>query len=75
MVLGRPSSSWAAQTVSKSDLIERPDGRSLVILHVKDGVELGDLEEVVHFLGQVQQLQFAALVAYRGKCAYQLANA
>jgi len=48
---------------------EGADGRSLVVLHVKDRVELGDLQEVVDFLGQMQQLQLAALVADGGEGA------
>ena len=38
-------------------------GCSFVVLNVEDGIQLGDLQQVVHFLGQVQQLQFATLVA------------
>ena len=35
---------------------EGGDGLCLVVLHVEDGVELGDLEQVMDLLGQVQQL-------------------
>ncbi len=48
--------------------------RGLVILHVEHRVELGNLQQVVHFLGQLQQLQFAALVLHRGICADQFAD-
>src|SRR5581483_7886267 len=34
----------------------------LVVVNIKDGVELGDLQEVVDLLGQVQEFQLAALV-------------
>src|SRR5215468_7024720 len=44
-------------------LPERLDRGCLVVLYVKNGVELGDLQQVVDLLRQVQQLQFAALVA------------
>src|SRR4051812_47444905 len=54
---------------------ERPDRRSFVVFHVEDGVELGDLQQVVHFLRQVKQLQFAALIADGGERAHQLADA
>ena len=37
------------------------DCGGFVVLHVEDGVELGDLQQVVDLLGQVQQLQLAAL--------------
>jgi hypothetical protein len=51
------------------------DGAGFVVLHVEDGVELGDLEQVVDFAGQVEQLQLAALVADSGVGAHQLADA
>src|SRR5581483_7600712 len=46
-----------------------------VVLHVEDGVQLGDLQQVVHFLGEVEQLEFAALVADAGESADQFADA
>ena len=67
--LGRPSSPKGKA------LVEGLDRSGFVVPHVKDGVQLGDLEQVVNFLGQVQQFEFAALVAHRGKGADQLANA
>ena len=39
---------------------ESRNRRRFVVLDVEDGVELGDLEQVVNLLGQVQQLQFAS---------------
>jgi len=50
-------------------LTKGADGRSFIVFNVEDGIELGDLQQVVHFLGQVQQLQFATLVAHGGKGA------
>jgi hypothetical protein len=41
-----------------------------VVLHVEHGVELSDLQKVMDLLGQVKQLQFAALVADRGVGAH-----
>lgn len=57
---------------------ELPEGlyrRRLIILHVKDGVQFRDLQQVVHFFRQLEQLQFAALVLHRRICADQLAYA
>jgi hypothetical protein len=36
--------------------VEGFDGGELVVLDIEDGVELGDVENVVDFLAQVQQL-------------------
>src|SRR5689334_16059491 len=36
---------------------ERLHGSRFVVLDVEHGVELGDLQEVVHLLGKVQQLE------------------
>ena len=50
-------------------LTKSANSRSFVVFNVENGIELGDLQQVVHFLGQVQQLQFATLVAHGGKGA------
>ena len=55
-------------------LVKCFDGCGFVVFHVEDSVELRDLKQVVHFLGQMQQLQFAALVAYGGESADQFAD-
>src|ERR1022692_2021459 len=49
--------------------------RGFVVLYVEDGVEFGDLEQVVHLLGEVKQLEFAALVLGGGEGADQFADA
>jgi len=54
---------------------ERFYGRCFVVLHIEDGVELRDLQQVVYFLGEVEQLEFAALVFGGGEGADQLADA
>ncbi len=36
-------------------LLETFDCGGLVVLHIEDGVELGDLEEVMHLLGEVKE--------------------
>src|SRR5215469_4231016 len=53
---------------------ERLDRLAFVVLDVEDGVELGDLEQVVNFLGEVEQLELAALVANGSERADQLAD-
>ena len=45
-----------------------------VFFDVENGVQLGDLEQVVDLLGEVQQLKIAALVADGGERADQLAD-
>ena len=50
-------------------LLERFYGRRLVLFHIEHSVKLGDLQQIVNFLGQVEQLQFAALVLRGGKGA------
>src|SRR6476620_6733270 len=52
-------------------LAERLYGGRFVVFHVEDGVELGDLQQVVDFLGEVEQLEFAALVFHCGVGADQ----
>jgi hypothetical protein len=54
--------------------IEGSDGRSLVVLNVKYSVELGDLQEIMNLLGQVEQLEFAILITNAGESADQFAN-
>jgi hypothetical protein len=56
------------------DLPERLYRRRLVVLDFEDGVQLGDLQQVVHFLGQFEQFEFTALVFGGGICADQFAD-
>ncbi len=53
---------------------ERSYCGGLVVQYVEDGVELGNLQKVVNFLGQVQEFQFSALIANRRKGTDQLAD-
>lgn len=41
--------------------LETADGPSLVIVDVKNRVQLGNLQQIMNLLGQVEQLQFASL--------------
>jgi hypothetical protein len=53
----------------------RSDRGCFVVFHVEHGIQLGDLEKIVNFLRQVQQLQFAAILAHGGECAHKFAYA
>ena len=55
-------------------LAERLYARCFVLLDIEDGVELRDLQQVVHFLGEVEQLEVAALVFASGVGAHQFAD-
>src|SRR5437879_6332979 len=46
---------------------ERFYGQCFVVLNIEDGVELRDLQKVVDLLGQVQQLELAALFLGSGE--------
>src|SRR6185312_382168 len=73
---GRLTRPRARTPVSPSqDLPEGLYRRRLIILHVKNGVKLRDLQQVMNFLGQLEQLQFATLVFRCGICADQFTNA
>ena len=65
----------AVSGTAATSLLKSLNGGSLVFLHVEDSVELGDLEQVVHLFGQVEQLEFAALVLGGGERAHQFADA
>src|SRR6266849_2594736 len=56
-------------------LAERLYGPCFVVLDIEDSVELRDLQQIVHFLGEVEQLQFAALVFGSGEGADKFADA
>jgi hypothetical protein len=60
------------ETVQKS--VEGFNRGLLVVFDVENRVQLGDLQQIVNFLGQVEQLQLATLVAYRGESANQFAD-
>src|SRR5215469_18336258 len=70
----RSSRGTAPRCWTTVELPERFDRCRLVVLHVEDGVQLGDLQQVMDLLGQVQQLQFPALVADGSVGADQLAD-
>jgi len=51
------------------EVVEGADGGEFVVLDVKDGVELGDVEDILNFLGEVEEFEFATGVADRGEAA------
>src|SRR5271155_4405942 len=56
-------------------LFKALDRGGFVIFNVEDGIQFGDLQQVVHLLGEVQQFEFATLVLGGGKGADQFADA
>jgi hypothetical protein len=46
-----------------------------VVFDVEDGVELGDVEDVLNFLGEAEEFEFATGVADGGVAADQFADA
>jgi|SRR5271157_1881946 len=59
----------------RTKLLEGLYCSSFVVLDLEDGVELGDLQQVVNVLAEVHQLEMPALVAQRGVAAHELADA
>jgi len=57
------------------EVVEGFDGGEFVVFDVEDGVELGDVEDVLNFLGEAEEFEFAAGVADGGKAADQFADA
>lgn len=57
-----------------SHSVEGLDRGGLIILHVEYRVQLRDLKQIMDFLSQVQQLQFAALVAHSSESTHQFAD-
>src|SRR5258708_39572850 len=54
-------------SLQNGSLLESLNRRRLVFLHIEHGVELRDLQQVVHLLGEVQKFKLAALVLGGGK--------
>ena len=66
---------WGTRIASRGGaLLERLHGCGFVVFHVEYGIELGDLQQIVDFLGELEQLQFAALVLGGGEGANQFAD-
>ena len=71
---GWPFAVVSSREICSTGLLERSDGAGFVVVDVEDGVELGQLQHVLHLLGQAQQLQGGALILGGGVGAYQFAQ-
>src|SRR5436305_14767657 len=60
---------------ARSGLAERVDGRVLVVVHVEDGDELGDGQDVSHLGGKAEQPELHPPVGGGRVGAHQLADA
>lgn len=45
-----------------------------VVADIEDGVELGDMQHVLHFLREIEQFEFASGLAERGETADQFSD-
>src|SRR5580698_10673369 len=61
--------------VKRPPSLEAAHGAAFVGLHVEDGEEARDLQNVVNALGEMQQLEFAAGATHGGEPANQFADA
>src|ERR1700684_1864873 len=57
------------------EVVEGFYGGEFVVFDVEDGIELGDVEDVVNFLGEVEELEFASSVADGGEAGDEFADA
>jgi hypothetical protein len=71
----RPATVLAATSSASALLVKRLYARCFVFLHIEDGVELRDLQQVVYFFCEVKQLEFATLVLGSGEGADEFADA
>jgi len=73
----RKKGSWALHQPPDPNLnlVERLYCGCLIVPHIKYRVELGDLQQVMDLLGEVEQLEVAFLLAHSGEGADQFADA
>ncbi len=57
------------------EVVEGFYGGEFVVFDVEDGVELGDMEDVLNFFGEAEEFEFAAGVADGGVAADQFSDA
>ena len=72
---GRLSTALRMTDLFGEEIVERPHGGELVVFDVEDRVELGDEEDIVDFLREVEKLEFASGISHRGEAADKLAHA
>lgn len=58
----------------REEIIKRFHRVELVIFNIENGIELGDVEYVMHFLREIEQLEFAARISDCGKAADQFSD-
>lgn len=51
------------------------DGASFIVVYLKDGIQLGDLEEIVDALGEVEELELAVLTGDGGEGVDEFSDA
>jgi hypothetical protein len=51
------------------------DGTSFIVVYLKDGIQLGDLEEIVDALGEIEELELAVLAGDGGEGVDEFADA
>jgi hypothetical protein len=56
-----------AKKLFGEEVVEGFHGGEFVVFYVEDGVELGDVEDVLNFLGEAEEFEFAACVADGGE--------
>jgi len=57
------------------EVVEGFYGGEFVVFDVEDGVELGDVEDVLNFFGEAEEFEFAAGVADGGEAGDEFADA
>src|SRR5665213_384682 len=72
--IGKTAAKRGGGLESNARLFVRGDGFRFVIVNVEDGVELGDLQQVLDLLGELQQLEGAAGIFDGRQGADKLAN-
>src|SRR5271169_1077930 len=70
-VMGKNSD---AERSCSSSFRKTRDGFGLVVMHVKNRIELGNLQQVMNLLGEVKKFQLPTLIGHRRKRAHQLAD-
>jgi hypothetical protein len=59
----------------REEIVEGFDGVEFVVFDVEDGVELGDVEDVVDLFGEIEELELTSRVADGGEAADEFADA
>src|SRR4029077_1015108 len=71
----RATSIYRTQHLFGEEVVEGFYGFEFVVADIEDGVELGDVEDIVNFLGEVEEFEFASGVANGGEAADEFTHA